>query len=927
MATLAALIVEQNRGDPLAMARTLVLLPNRRAVAALTAAFVARSDPGVLLPAMRAVADLADSDDWPDAAPAIAPLARRFALGGLLVRSGTPPARALAEAADLARALGELVGHDRGAHDLATAVGDAAMAAHWQATLARLEAITHHWPAILAERGLVDPEAARAAAVRALARRWRTIGADGRRVIAAGIASAPPFVAELLHAVARLPDGLVIVPGLDQAMADAAWDSLGDGRPGADAHPQSALRLLLAALGVARAEVTEIGTPGPPHAAARAAAAARALDPAGFAAAVPALPLAGVTLLEAATAAEEAQAIALALRHALETPGRTAALVTPDRGLARRVAGHLARWGIVVDDSAGEALGLTPAGRFAGLLADAAANGFDPARTLAILDHPFAGGAARAAWRGPIRALDRGLRGLPPAPGLAGIATRLEQAERGWWDEVAAALAPLETDARRPLGDHVEALVAAATALAGDRMWAEADGRALAALLDQLGAESAPLGPVATADAAAILAVMMAETAVRPAFGTHPRLAIWGLLEARLQQADLMIVGGLNDGVWPAAVPPDPWLPPVARRALALPMPERRIGLAAGDFLAALAAPVVLLTRARRDATAPTVPSRFLLRLQALGGGVADDTLYLDLARALDTAQPPLPPAPRPAPAPAIRPHKIGVTDVDRLRTDPFDYYARRILLLDMLRPVGDRPTASDRGQWVHRLLEEWQKAGADPDRLVDHARRRTRARWRDHPLLLALWLPRIERAMEWAADAFRMRTVEGWTPIAAEATGELALDGITLTGRADRVDRHTDGRLAIIDYKTGAPPSGPQLVAGFATQLGLLGGMAEAGRLAGVAAAPLGGLGYWQLGGGRKTPGRASDPLTTKRDKERVWPDAAAFAADAFAALDDAIARFLLGDAPFTSKLHPEWAAHTHDYDQLARLDEWAGR
>src|SRR5207247_10922809 len=116
----------------------------------------------------------------------------------------------------------------------------------------------------------------------------------------------------------------------------------------------------------------------------------------------------------------------------------------------------------------------------------------------------------------------------------------------------------------------------------------------------------------------ALLGAMIATEMLRPRFGRHPRLSIWGPLEARLQRADLLVLGGLNEGTWPPSVETGPWLNRPMRTALGLPQPERRIGLSAQDFASALAAGRVLLTRAEREGGAPTVPSRWLARLDAL---------------------------------------------------------------------------------------------------------------------------------------------------------------------------------------------------------------------------------------------------------------------------------------------------------------------
>ncbi len=370
----------------------------------------------------------------------------------------------------------------------------------------------------------------------------------------------------------------MLLPGLDLAMAEAEWDALGpdeDGRS-IETHPQFALKLLLDRMGVARGEVTRWrwgGGPDAPSApAARGRAVANAMAPARFTGKWQDLPpaerrLGGVHAIECATPAEEAQAIAIAIRRAIERPGRTAALVTPDRALARRVSAHLARWGIAADDSAGRPLSATPPGTLLTAIAEAAASGFAPVELLTLLKHPLVqAGEARAEWLGAVRALDLRLRGPRPAPGLAGIAAR--GARRRLVAGRRAMLAPLEAAfaGAIALPAILATLREAASALSGDAMWAGPAGRAAADLFAAL-EEPRRGGPadLAAHAVAPLLRGLMDEVAVRPPQGGHPRVSIWGLIEQRLQHADLVVAGGLNEGVWPALPSPDPWLSPRVR--------------------------------------------------------------------------------------------------------------------------------------------------------------------------------------------------------------------------------------------------------------------------------------------------------------------------------------------------------------------------
>jgi ATP-dependent helicase/nuclease subunit B len=401
----------------------------------------------------------------------------------------------------------------------------------------------------------------------------------------------------------------------------------------------------------------------------------------------------------------------------------------------------------------------------------------------------------------------------------------------------------------------------------------------------------------------------------------HPRVFIWGLLEARLQQADLMILAGLNEGSWPQLPTPDPWLAPRLRHERGLPSLERRIGLAAHDFAVALGGRQVLVTRARRDARAPAIASRFWLRLEAMTGGLTRSPLHRRWARAIDrpdgyhsVSQP----APRPDPR--QRPTTIFVTDVDRLKADPFAFYARKLLLLSPLDSVDADPGAAWRGTAVHAILEAWMKEDdCDPGRLRPRAEALLAASTA-HPLMRALWQPRLLDAIDWIVEQVTRNAEGGRRPLRAEAMGGIDIAGVRLKGVADRIDLQSDGSLAIVDYKTGMPPGPKAVGAGYSMQLGLLGLIAERGGFDGVEGSPAC-FEYWSLAKKAGKIGYVQSPVGG-----RTGIDPADFTATAARHFIAAAETWLTGDAPFTAKLHPEYAPYG-EYDQLMRLDEWYGR
>lgn len=950
---LAQELIRRYRDDPLALARGRILLPNARAVRTVTEAFVRASGKGLLLPRLIPIGDPAlderiggafEALEGEAIPPAVDPLTRQAELAGLLQQArGLGTAEAWRLAGDLAGTLDQLLIEGITPAALLGRLGEQAeLAIHQERALETLSVLLKRWPERQAAMGRIDLVERRNLLLRATARRWQAAPPAGF-TIAAGITTAAPAVAELLRVIAFMAQGSVVLPALaDEALlSEEQWQALGgegeeEGRP-EPTHPQYHLKLLLGRMRVDRASVrpwpSASAAPDGPQ---RSRSAAHALTAASFSQGWSRLPaeeksLGGVRLAVLPDPAAEAQAIALALRGALETEGRTAALVTPDRQLARRVGAHLRRWGIEADDSAGTPLSLLPTGSLLLALAAAAADRLAPVPLLALLGHPLVqAGEGRRAWLDDVRALDLALRGPRPLPGVDGLQRLIDQkladdARRNAhlqprWERLKPFIAAVE-----PILQPVTSLAGLAAALrdivqrlAGDVAWSGSAGRAAADLLAALEASPATAALIVTAeDAVPLLRSLLDGVAIRPPYGQHPRVRILGLIEARLVKTDLMILAGLNEGVWPAPPSPDPWLAVSVRRQLGLPGPELRIGLSAHDFAGLLCAEEVLLTRARRDGRSPTVTSRLLLRLEALTGGLPRDETLEALAIALDEPEREQP-AIRPAPAPTAseRPRRIRVTDLDRLKADPFSFYAKTMLGLHPLDDLGAEQDAAWRGTIVHALFEQWfEEDQCATHRLLPRARELL-AGDDIHPLMRALWGPRLLEAIATLAETEEANQAAGRRPFAAEAKGEADIAGVRLIGRADRIDRLANGELAILDFKTGKPPAKNQVEAGFALQLGLLGMIAEAGGFKDIASAPAL-LEYWSLA--------KQDRKDRRGFVEAIGP-AEHILAEARHHFSEAAARWLTGDSPFTAKLQPRFARYG-DYDQLMRLEEWLGR
>ena len=923
---------------------------------------------GLLLPRMVTIGDLSlDEALGPlldplvasDIPPAVDPTYRWLRLAALLSEEmgadapeGPPLFR---QARMIAETMDRLLVEDIAPEDLLgervlDVVGS--VAGHWQNSLRRFARVQARWRVELAEMGRVDAATRRNLLFAHAAESWRA-EPPATPIVAAGVTSAAPALARLLRVVSELPEGSVILPDLDLSLSDEAWEELGNagladeaqgeiiGRRDAPTHPQYHLKLLLNRMGVNRGEVQQwhrrgIGAANPDR---THAVSALFLPPEASKSWVD-LPsekrrLASVRLLETGNPEEEAQAVALAVRRKLETPQQRVAVITPDRALASRIVHHLRRWEIQADDSAGAPLGDTPAGRAMLLLAQVIAENAAPVPLIALLGHPAMGigdaenpDRARADWLDALRRFEDRLRGPRPSPGLGPlrvVAAKADVAE--WWDGVAARLEPLMSGEEAPLADLLGDLARVLESFCGEGIWAREDGRALGNFVEDLRQQAQAAETVLDpGDLHDVLSDAMERVAVRPAYGGHPRVGVYGLLESRMARADLIICAGLNEGTWPGGSSPDPLLAPPVLRALGVPGAEFRIGLAAHDLAGALGAPEVLLTRAHRDADGPAIPSRFFLRIKALLGDLADRHQEVELPalvhalRDADSAPPY--PVPEPCPPAEVRRVSISATSLDRLRSDPYQFYARSILHLSEIDPLDAVPSPAWQGTLAHAILEEWHKQGGA---LTDLAEKHLAA-MDAHPLTRALWEPRLMAALEWIAN--QVEAEADRRIVAVEEKGRHLFNGIEITGTADRIDRLSDGSYAIVDYKTGGPPSKKMVEEGFALQLGTLGLLLAEGAYAdrGIEGEPTR-FEYWSLGRDAKSDtgfGYVTTPLKVGPARTGILPED--FLPETRRFLTEALDTWIIGDAPFTARPNPDLKLYA-TYDQLMRLEEWLGR
>ena len=1001
----AGVLREMEGASPDALARATILLPTRRSARALRDAFlrVAARDRALLLPRMRALAGLSteDADELAlpallDLPPAVAPLTRQAVLSGYAMRlparhgGPTTPEQAWQLAGELGRLFDEVALEEKDPALLHAAdpqlfaeawltrletLVPQDQATHWQITTTFLRGIASQWAGWLAEEGLLDIGLRRVLALHAQTAEWQARPPEDP-VIAAGIGvgGTIPAAADLLRVVATLPRGAVVLHGLDRKALGRVWAAV-ENTP---THPFSSQARLLKAMGADSERIRR--WPGCDMPVPRAVPEARAAlfemalrPPDGLEAWTlhkPALwrpGLEGLSLLQAPDAQSEAAAIALTLREALEVPGARAALVTPDRDLARRVAAELIRHGIIADDSAGEPLGTTPAGAFLRLVARMVAEDMAPVPLLATLKHPLcAAGMDRAAWLGAVRLLERRvLRGPRPQGGLDGLraaarAALAKDPERlvrclDALDALAQALGDfaVEPGAAMPPAKLLAAHLAAAEALAsvpdapgGLRLYAGEEGEVLASHLADLAPAMEALPPVDPRAWPALFDAVLEGPAARTRrsgrgrdTGAHPRVEILGLLEARLLSFDRIVLGALDETVWPLSTDPGPWMSRPMRAAFGLPEPEARIGRVCADFLlSACAAPDAVLSRAARRGGAPTVQARWLTRLETFLGGQ-----QLELARsaapgwaaALDRPAGGPRPIGRPAPAPAamLRPREISVTEVSELLADPYGFYAKRVLRLRPLDALDADVGAIDYGQIVHGALARFvSRIAAAPGgwpgpeaarEMWDEAAAAALAAQGPRPGLAAFWRPRLARIGSFVVqqeDSARRDGGIAASHTECEARFTLKRPGgqVVLKARADRLDRLGDGSVTILDYKTGDPPKPADLLDGTAPQLPLEAALALQGGFDGLAdVMQVRALTYWKLTGGQ-------DPGETRPMLEEA-AEIAELASVSLDRLGQLVDRFLLGDAPFIARPHPARAPKGDDYNHLSRIAEWA--
>ncbi|TAH32264.1 MAG: hypothetical protein EYC62_09575 [Alphaproteobacteria bacterium] len=938
--SLAAGIMRQSADNEIPLHDFTVLLPNRRACRNLQQEFLQLTDgKALLLPRISPIGDIdeeelilqgAGMESLPSAIPAL----QRQALLSNLIGNWYKSKKFIdlsflqswSMAGDLASWIDQIHIEQLDFSQIKNLVPEN-FAMHWQEVTEFLSIFSVEWLPILQQRGVVDESARRVALLNLQAEYWRN-NPPKNPIIIAGSTGSMRATAQLMQAVAQMKMGAVIMPGLDQSLDDDFWKALDT------THPQFFMRELMGRLDVKRGDIKTW-----PYAPALKNHGADqlwsdTLRPAKGVGEwrgvkIDSAATQNLQLIDCAHTDEESRVIAALMREALETPGKTAALITPDRNLTRRVMSQLRRWNIAVDDGAGFTLNRTLHGQFLLLLARTIESNFHPDPLFALLKHPFTAlGAAPSQARFAVYAIEIALRQnddfiYSPALGLEQYARFLtEPAQKTFLEKFLSVVAKIQS--RFSFDEFLQAAesLSANDKLSGaDVLWSDESGDAAAKLMADIMALP-DLPPLSWPDVPDFLNYCFESVTVRKPYDSHPRLKIWGLLEARLQHADRIILAGLNETVWPPAPDGDPWMSRPMRDQFGLPSRERRIGQTAHDLTQlACQQSEIFITRSNRDQGSPLLASRFWVRLETLlhAKNRLDSVktaapYYKHLAQSLDHAEETISiAAPRANPPVDSRPRQFSATSIELWMRDPYAFYAKYILRLHKLDELERKFEHLSRGNLLHNILEEFVQSsptsnGHDIIRKLAEEKLRP---WLHDPYVAEMWWPRLCNILDWFVDIEQQRHAAVAQSI-TETKGQIqfAINGYDyqLSATADRIDMHKDGSVSIIDYKSGKAPTGPEIESGLNPQLPLEAAICNGNGFANVRG-KIGSIEFWELS--------AQNIRVYSKNLEKL-------SEDALAGLQRLIEHYQNSNQSYASTPHGVKYARNKDYHHLSRIAEW---
>jgi len=743
-----------------------------------------------------------------------------------------------------------------------------------------------------------------------------------KRIVVAGTTAVFPLMKELVKVVSELENGEVILSGLDKYLSDEDWEQVDE------VHSQYELKQLLDYLQLSRFEIEDLT---PVDDVQREYLVSETMRPAKTSDKWRYLDknlitedaVKGINIVNCQDMRIEALAIALMMKEVLNIPEKTAALVTTDRILARRVASELSRWGIDVDDSAGKPLHLTPVGIFLRQILNIIEQDFSPVAVLALMKYPlYANGCSYFDIRSRVRNYER----------LCLRSKNKEDSSTLVFDELRDTLKPLVNLYTKPkcllselLREHLRVAeqLAKTEQKSGDKiLWKGDDGEVAARFVADLLEKADILGEINPQEYAGCLDALMKGCTVRNRYGMHPRLKILGPIEARLMQYDRVIIGEVNENSWPQAVKADPWLSRPMKKDFGLPLPEKNIGVAASDFAALMSNKEVFITRANRVQGTPMVKSRWLMRLetvlQALGIKPIEleNNKYIVWAEFLDKArvlQRLLPPAPKPPVC--ARPRELSASAVENLMRDPYIIFAKYILKLKPLDALEKDLTFADYGNIVHEVLEKFNNEyNTDyPDMAKEKLIELGNEAFINYGVaadVKAFWWPNFLKMVDWLVEKeteYRKGIAKIYSEVKGQYSFEAPAGKFVITAKADRVDVTNDNKINIIDYKTGQARKIKEIEHSYAPQLPIEALIAESGGFDDVPAKKAEALIYWQLG----------------KKESGVFNNVAEILQNTYERIVELVSLFDFEDTAYISKPNPKIAPKYSDYEQLSRMNE----
>ncbi len=953
------------------LSRWTIFLPTRRAANQLRLILLGASGQrALLLPRIKPIGDL-DENLTPDfeaetiLPPSMSPTGQFFALLSLLDQwANENPMISLAQeikhsqtqSMAVATSLLKLVDQIETEEVNLDKIGDAYeadLSEHRNAILSLLSIIKTELPKLLHDQNLLGHSERRNRTIRLEAGRI-ALGQSKGPVIAAGSTGTIPATRALLRAIAEQPSGAVILPGLDLNLDDETWQTI---KPD---HPQFALKTMLGEFGLARSEVINLNT-GNQERNFLASELMRPTETADqwskileankskIAAATE-----NLKMIEAPDRHLEARSIALILRNVIEKPDQTAALVTPDRDLAGRVRAELRRWNIEIEDSAGEPLTHSGKAALSQRLIEAFSSDFSPASILSLARHPLCDfGLDRKDMLQTLNNLEiavfrnYGSSNLQSAFERARLAflnkqrvhplvSRLDETDWQSMQSLVARIVKMSTDFQlheeAPFQNQLQKFLDCLNTCASEQTSDAILNLGFEKIIAAIEQDAHRLSPCSIVDAMAVILNVLSKQSVEQSSGSHPRLAIYGLLEARMMPCDVLILGGLNETKWPAQPDPGPWLNRPMRNIFGLQQPEREIGVAAHDFAQGLGYSEVYLTWSKRVDAAPLIPSRWILRLNAVLGAAGlspkdrADQSWVEWAKAIDEPET-LRPVEKPKPSPLIqtRPNRISVTEVEKLIRDPYAIYARRILKLEPLPPLSKQPDAALRGTVFHNAINEWNRVqpellAANTFEILLKSGEQAFSPYIDDTEIASFWWPRFVRMANWLSNAesqYRTDVTSVETEIFGSVEFDILKEKYTLYGTADRIDFFENGNARFIDYKTGSPPSKRQVTIGLNPQLPLEAAILKYGKFGKRSGIEVASLDYIQVSGGKEageltsvTPGKGQSIAELVDQK--------------FIDLKKLLTSYQNSVQPYLPRVAPFKEEGELDYDHLSRFREW---